>query len=413
MFSSFKKKNDIIIKIRYKSTQDEEAAYSAEVAVAKALFMQWYPKNVTVELEKREWQHMDRNNSFDIIVAGVLAHTNLWIQEGFFSTASDRKQDFVKSVIDGAIAGKLPEQAIKEYKKTISQGKDKTERDAMDEANALSVVMKKKNLEEAEKKRQEKQDKLKEVNERMAKAGLEGASTGKPAEVTPKASVKAKAKAKSKARAKAKQKPTHQSEDVDPAAAKISPPASQDRNGEVNTKRKDPLSYLTGTEYVAVAKTEEEAAPAVTKTEEEGAPAVTKTEEEAAPAAEERHASEKEDAEVTSVGIAKPMELLSAHAEGHGICKGSEEAKAAVQGQDEALLRQKSPSQASTTDTSNRDAHVVSEASASVPGFLEKWLREVSIFSSFSCSPCRSESKISEPISDYPTRVVEDDFLCR
>jgi len=202
----WKKKCNVGIVIQWKAPEEDHQAHEAEAQQTKKMLLGWFPKNLTVDFMKTEWNtDFDGafNKKFEIILDGKwLLHTNGWIKEGFFSTASAEKHQFVKSAIEGAISGKIPEDVVT-FKKELKMAKDKMERDAMDEANEFAEEAKKNRIANEEARRQEKAAKLavikKKEEERLSAVASQASS-----EAVPKAKPKPKAKNASKVKAKAK-----------------------------------------------------------------------------------------------------------------------------------------------------------------------------------------------------------------
>lgn len=207
---SFKKRIDVNVEILWKASADQEKEYEKEVKACEALLMSWFPKNLSIAIKKTEWNQafdtLGKSDKLDIILnTRTVLHTNVWIKEGFFTTADQSKKDFVKSGIEAAIAQKEdPKGNVAMFQKEVKMAKERLEKKAMEEANEYSVHAKKERIEAEEKKRAENKIKLEEIKKRQEKAEEEEAK--KKAAEAKAAKEKAKGKAKSKAKAKAKAK---------------------------------------------------------------------------------------------------------------------------------------------------------------------------------------------------------------
>jgi hypothetical protein len=236
MFAFAKRKQNVVVRIKFKVHPDEEEEYKKAVDKTKELLLRWFPQNLSVETEQQEYSAVfSRKPMFDVFVVQsggdgkgkgkgkgdgeVMVLTNGWVQEGFLQTAASPKQAFVKQSVENAISGKPID--VSEYKKELKVGKERCEQHAMDEANRLSEVMKAENIIKDEEKKKQKDA----VRQRMSLVAKEEAAKTEPgvpsedvaqAQPAPKAKVKAKAKPKVKAPAtNAKPKAAAPAEPID------------------------------------------------------------------------------------------------------------------------------------------------------------------------------------------------------
>jgi len=407
-----KKKQDVQIQISYKASDDKIKEYDEEAKKISALFKEWYPKHVLPEIDKKEYsERLDKAPQLEIHVAGVLVHTNGWLKEGFFTTSSDKKKEFVKSVIEATMSGKVPD--VAEYKKELKRGRDHCEKVALDEANETSKILKAQRLEEEERRRVEKAEKLKAINEKKKAAEQQAAaaeanspkSARKTADTPAKprkehavapgnASPKAKASAKSQAKPKAKaqesaatrsasspridvEKITHEAEHLVKEEVPVKTDAETSVEDIVKTVETDGVTkdamYIRIQDSLKLPQCDTEPLKSTPDADSAGATAVT--------AAEPLE-------ETTPQAAAAPAPL---------------EVAPVAQ---ETVLANASPCAASAVVAPKQSQSLTAATSSAWPRRLEDLLP----FLGFAC--CRTSIKEHDSVGDLPAAVMEDTALC-